>query len=154
MSIVRATAPAWRRSACDVLTERLAPVDMLPQTRLRRRFSCGGANSPFTLLQSHSSSSATSIASAVNAPWPISDLAMRMITVSSGWITTQAVISGALCEARAPANGMAKPSVSAPPVAATLARNARRSMYRLPLMAGAPSPPPAPRPRRCLHQQA
>ena len=64
--------------------ERLAPVDMLPQTRLRLRFSCGGANSAFTLLQSHSSSSATSIGSAVKLPWPISDLATRMVTVSSG----------------------------------------------------------------------
>ena len=93
MSIVRAIAPARRRSSCDALIERLAPVDMLPQTRSRLRFSCGGANSASTLLQSHPSSSATSIGSAVKLPWPISDLATRMITLSSGSITIQAVIS-------------------------------------------------------------
>jgi hypothetical protein len=84
---------------CDALIERLAPVDILPQTRSRLRFSCGGANSAFTLLQSHSSSSATSIGSAVKLPWPISDLATRMITVSSGSITIQAVISRGELEA-------------------------------------------------------
>ena len=40
------------------------------------------------------SSSATSCASPVSVPWPISERAMRMITVSSGWITTQALTSG------------------------------------------------------------
>ena len=45
--------------------ERLAPVDMSPQTRSRRIFSCGETNSVETLAQSHSSSSATSIASPV-----------------------------------------------------------------------------------------
>src|SRR2546430_3833544 len=35
MSISRAVAPARRKSACDALIERLAPVDMLPQARLR-----------------------------------------------------------------------------------------------------------------------
>ncbi len=99
MSIARAVAPARRRSFCEALIERLAPVDMLPQTRLRLRFSCGGANSAFTLLQSHSSSSATSIGRAVKLPWPISDLATRMITVSSGSITIQAVISLAAFDA-------------------------------------------------------
>jgi len=68
MSIARAVAPARRRSFCDALMERLAPVDMLPHTRSRLRFSCGGANSAFTLLQSQSSSSATNIGSAVRLP--------------------------------------------------------------------------------------
>ena len=65
--------------------------------------------------------------SAVKLPCPISDLAMRMITVSSGWITIQAVISGA-SSARAVGgpNGISKPSASAPPTPATLARNRRR----------------------------
>ena len=101
-----ASRARWRRRgaspAATTLMERLAPVDMLPQTRLRRRFSCGEANSALTLLQSHSSSSATSIGSAVKLPWPISDLATRMMTVSSGSITIQAVISGASDCARAP----------------------------------------------------
>ena len=101
---------------------------MSPQTRLRRRFSSGEANSAFTLLQSHSSSSATSIGSAVKLPWPISDLATRMITVSSGSITIQAVISGAglacLRAARAERNVEAERQRAAG--AATLARNERR----------------------------
>jgi hypothetical protein len=99
ISMARAVAPARRKSFCDALMERLAPVDILPQTRSRLRFSWGGANSAFTLLQSHSSSSATSIGSAVKLPWPISDLATRMVTVSSGSITIQAVISRAELEA-------------------------------------------------------
>ena len=68
MSNSRAVAPARRKSFCDAVMERLAPVDMLPQARLRLRFSCGEANSAFTLFQSHSSSSATSIGSAVKLP--------------------------------------------------------------------------------------
>ena len=43
----------------------------------------------------NSSSSATSWARPVMVPWPISERAMRMTTVSSGLITTQALISGA-----------------------------------------------------------
>src|SRR4029453_16687747 len=68
MSIARAVAPAQRSSFCEALMERLAPVDILPQTRSRLRFSCGGANSALTLLQPHSSFSATSIGSAVKLP--------------------------------------------------------------------------------------
>src|SRR5262249_14437427 len=59
---------------------------------------------------------------------PISDLATRMVTVSSGSITIQAVISwadGTACTARGP-NGISKPRTSEPPTAATLARNDRR----------------------------
>ena len=79
---------------------RLPPVEKSPQTRLRRRFSSGEGNSTVTLLQSHSSSSATSIGSAVDTPWPISERATRMMTVSSGRITIQALISGAAGGAR------------------------------------------------------
>ena len=140
ISISRAVAPARRRSFCEALMERLAPVDMLPQTRSRRRFSCGGANSALTLLQSHSSSSATSIGSAVKLPWPISDLATRMMTVSSGSITIQAVISRAPVDARVAGgpNGMSKPSASEPPAAATLARKERRLRCATRLMGFAP----------------
>ena len=105
ISISRAVAPALRSSSCDARIERLPPVDMSPQARLRRRLSAGGTNSALTLLQSHSSSSATSIGSAVKLPWPISERATRMITVSSGWITIQAVISGAT----SPASSRSRP---------------------------------------------
>ena len=62
ISISRAAAPALRSSCCDAHIERLAPVDMSPQARWRRTFSSGATNSVLTLLQSHSSSSATSMA--------------------------------------------------------------------------------------------
>src|SRR6266446_6309764 len=139
ISISRAVAPALRRYSCELRTARLPPVDMSPHTRLRARFSCGGANSAFTLLQSHSSSSATSMDSAVKLPCPISDLATRMTTVSSGSITTQAVISAAPPAARTGCgpNGISNPSASEPPTAATLARTERRSMCAMSFMAGA-----------------
>src|SRR6266446_4049574 len=139
ISISRAVAPALPTYSCELRTARLPPVDMSPHTRLRARFSCGGANSAFTLLQSHSSSSATSMDSAVKLPCPISDLATRMTTVSSGSITTQAVISGAPPAARTGCgpNGISNPSASEPPTAATLARTERRSMCAMSFMASA-----------------
>ena len=73
---------------------RLPPVEKLPQTRLRATFSPGVGYSVVTFDQSHSSSSATSWARPVSVPWPISERAMRITTVSSGLITTQALISG------------------------------------------------------------
>ena len=73
---------------------RLPPVEKSPHTRLRARFWPGVGYSVVTFDQSHSSSSATSWARPVSVPWPISERAMRMTTVSSGWITTQALTSG------------------------------------------------------------
>ena len=72
---------------------RLPPVDMSPHTRLRARFWPGVMRSTATFFQSHSSSSATSWARPVSVPCPISERAMRMTTVSSGLITTQALTS-------------------------------------------------------------
>src|SRR5262245_22328385 len=54
-------------------------------------------------------------------PWPISDLTMRITTVSSGLMTTQALISGTAPCARAaffPPSGMSRPSARPPPAAA------------------------------------
>ena len=99
INICRADAPALRRNALESRIERLPPVPMGPQTRLRRRFSAVEANSYLTFFQLHSSSSATSIASPVELPCPISERAMRIVTISSGWITTQAVTSEAFSEA-------------------------------------------------------
>src|SRR5690348_14887452 len=115
---------------------RLPPVENSPQARLRATLCPGDGYSVVTFDQSHSSSSATSWASPVSEPWPISDRAMRITTVSSGRITTQALISGsppagtaaagALSAAAAMSNGMRKPSDRPPPIAATEARNERR----------------------------
>ena len=80
---------------------RLALVAMSPQTCLRLKFSEADANSGLTLPQSHSSSSATNIGKAVKLPWPISDRATLMITVSSGSTMIQALISGAVSTAEA-----------------------------------------------------
>ena len=84
----------------------------------------------------------TSIGSAVKPPWPISDLATRMITVSSGSITIQAVISlaGVAAAGEEGPNGMSKPSSSEPPPAATLASKARRSMGAAGFIGGAHAP--------------
>ena len=68
---------------------RLPPVPISPQARLDARFSPGVTPWVVTLLQSHSSSSATSWASPVSVPCPISERATRMTQVSSGLIATQ-----------------------------------------------------------------
>jgi hypothetical protein len=78
MSISPEAAPAWRRYFWDSHTERLPPVSIGPNTRLRRRFSSGAAYSARTFAQSHASSSATSIGKAVRMPWPISERATRL----------------------------------------------------------------------------
>ena len=54
----------------------------------------GVGYSVVTFDQSHSSSSAAICARPVSVPCPISDRAIRITTVSSGRMTTQAVISG------------------------------------------------------------
>ena len=69
------------------------PVEKFFQMRLRRTFSPGVGYSVVILLQSHSSSSATIWQRPVSVPWPISERAMRITTLSSGWITTQALTS-------------------------------------------------------------
>ena len=73
----------------------------------------------------------------VSVPCPISDRAIRITTVSSGRMTTQAVISGEPSAARTTAgpNGMFKPSASPPPTAALLMRNVRRVIFGAWIMA-------------------
>ena len=76
-----------------------------------------------TLLQSHCSSSHTIMAFEVQTPWPSSVCAMRIVTVSSGAMTIQALISrvagssyhaaaGAVCALAR--EGTQKPSTKAP----------------------------------------
>ena len=78
-----------------------------------------------TFAQSHCSSSHTIMAFEVHTPWPSSVCAMRTVTVSSGAITIQALISGVgVCAAAF--SGIQKPSTKAPCAAATVARNSRR----------------------------
>src|SRR5215468_9611107 len=109
---------------------RLPPVEKLPQTRLRATFWPGVGNSVVTFDQSHSSSSATSWARPVSVPCPISERAIRMTTVSSGRMTTQAPISGEPSAARTTCgpNGRSRPSARPPPKAAELTTKARRLM--------------------------
>jgi hypothetical protein len=130
ISISRAAAPPWRTYSWEVRMPRLPPVDMSPHTRLRARFWPGVGNSVVTFDQSHSSSSATSCASPVREPWPISERAMRTTTVSSGRITTQALISGAPSAARAVSgpNGIRRPSARPPPSVAAPTTKERRSI--------------------------
>src|SRR5882757_8634615 len=108
---------------------RLPPVPKSPHGFLRATLWPGVGYSVVTFDQSHSSSSATSCARPVSVPCPISERAMRMTTVSSGLMTTQALTSGAFSAASAAAmpNGTRKPSDNPPPIAAALARNVRRS---------------------------
>src|SRR6266436_2698988 len=128
ISMSRAAAPPSRTYWCESRMPRLPPVDKFPQTRLRAAFSPGVGYSVVILDQSHSSSSATSCARPVSVPWPISERAIRITTVSSGRMTTQAFTSGTLSAACAPArpNGIRRPSDSPPPIAAALTSNERR----------------------------
>src|SRR5882672_5422027 len=104
---------------------------MSPHTRLRARFWPGKTCSVATFFQSHSSSSATSWASPVSVPCPISERAMRTTQVLSGLTTTQALTSvpGAVAASADPMKGSLKPSASPPPVAAELTMNLRRERF-------------------------
>src|SRR5882724_1356759 len=129
ISIVRAVAPPLRTYSFDSRMPRLPAVKKLPHTRLRTRFCPGVGNSVETFDQSHSSSSATSWARPVRVPCPISERAMRMTTVSSGRITTQALTSGEPSAARTtvgPPKGISRPSVRPAPTAAVPMTKARR----------------------------
>ncbi len=129
MSISRAVAPARRRYSCEDAIDLLAPVDKSPQMRPRRKFCRGETKSVRIADQSHCSSSATSMARPVIAPWPISARATRMVTRLSGEITNQQVISGgeAPWALAVVAPGMGMPSASPLPAAALPIRNERRS---------------------------
>src|SRR6266849_4636941 len=128
ISTSRAVAPPWRTYSCESRMPRLPPVPKSFHKRLRARFCPGVGYSVVTFDQSHSSSSATSCARPVSVPWPISERAIRITTVSSGRMTTQAFTSGTLSAACAPArpNGIRRPSDSPPPIAAALTSNERR----------------------------
>src|SRR5262245_41001905 len=108
---------------------RLPPVDISPHTRLRARFCPGVIDSVVTLLQSHSSSSATSWARPVSVPWPISERAMRITQVSSGLTTTHAPISEPAepCASAEPdPNGRRTPRANPPAAAAVPTMHERR----------------------------
>src|ERR1700704_1961377 len=129
ISTSRAVAPPWRTYSCESRMPRLPPVPKSFHTRLRATFCPGEGNSVVTLDQSHSSSSATSWARPVSVPWPISERAMRITTVSSGRITTQALTSGGPSAARTavgPPKGMSRPSARPAPTAAVPITKARR----------------------------
>src|SRR5258708_4773518 len=138
ISIMRAVAPPLRTYSCEVLMPRLPPVEKSPHTRLRATLCPGVGYSVVTFDQSHSSSSATSCARPVSVPWPISDRAMRMMTVSSGRITTQQLTSGEPSAARTtvgPPNGISRPSARPVPTAAEPMTKARRLMEGIWFMA-------------------
>src|SRR5438309_10743116 len=110
---------------------RLPPVEKLPHTRLRATDWPGVGYSVVTFVQSASSSSATICARPVSVPCPISERATRTTTVSSGRMTTHAVISGEPSCARttlAP-NGIFRPRVSPALTAAVPITNERRSIF-------------------------
>src|SRR2546422_3503358 len=139
-SIIRAVAPPLRTYSFDSRIPRLPPVEKLPHTRLRATLWPGVGYSVVTFDQSHSSSSATICARPVSVPCPISDLAIRITTVSSGRMTTHAVISGEPSWARttlAP-NGIFRPSASPPPTAAVPIMKERRSIFGVLVIIAAP----------------
>src|SRR6266403_575145 len=127
-SIVRAVAPPLRTYSCEVRMPRLPPVEKSPHARLRATFWPGVGYSVVTFDQSHSSSSATSWARPVSVPWPISERAMRMTTVSLGWMTTQALTSAPpfCATAWSMPKGTCSPSASPPPAAADPTMKLRR----------------------------
>lgn len=87
------------------------------------------------MVQSASNSSATSCASPVSVPWPISERAIRTVVLSSGPITTHRPIAGPDWAASKPrrtdcanaASGTRQPSAKAPAAAET--RKRRRFMW-------------------------
>src|ERR1043166_8667293 len=115
---------------------RLPPVEKSPQTRLRATLWPGVGYSQVTFDQSHSSSSATSWQRPVSVPWPISERATRMTTVSSGRITTQAPISGEPSAARTTFGpvGSSRPIDRPPPTAAAPMTNERRFTFGMKFM--------------------
>src|SRR5262245_45017683 len=120
---------------------RLPPVPISPHTRLRARFWPGVIESVATFFQSHSSSSATSWARPVSVPCPISERAMRMTHVSSGFTTTHALISlPASVVFASPVStprGRRMPMARPPPAAADPTMKARRESFMSgPLLAG------------------
>src|SRR5205807_9754889 len=95
-----------------------------------------GANSILTLVQSASSSSATSIGSAVATPWPISERSTTMSTLLSGLIRSHALgANGAAgVVATRPPAGRWNPMTSPAPAAAVVSRNSRRETFESALM--------------------
>src|SRR5258705_8434442 len=130
-SMMRAAAPPLRTYSFDSRMPRLPPVEKLPHGRLRATDWPGVGYSVVTFFQSASSSSATICARPVMVPCPISERETRTTTVSSGRMTTQALISGEPSCARttlAP-NGIFRPRVSPAPTAAVPMTNERRSIF-------------------------
>ena len=82
-SISRAAAPALRSGSQCARTVVEPPVACMPNIGLLKA-SLTGACSTRTVLQSASSSSATSIGMAVSTPWPISDEPTMTVTRLSG----------------------------------------------------------------------
>src|SRR3989442_5293929 len=141
ISMIRAVAPPSRTYWCESRMPRLPPVEKSPQARLRFTLWPGVGYSVFTFDQSHSSSSATIWARPVNVPGPISERAIRMTTVSSGRMTTQAFTSGEPSWARttlAP-NGILRPRARPAPAAALpMTKERRLSFGGLGIMARPP----------------
>src|SRR5262245_49715879 len=127
---MRAAAPPLRTYSLDWRMPRLPPVEKSPHTRLRATLSPGVGYSTTTLLQSASSSSATSWARPVMVPCPISARTTRMAVTLFGRTTTQTVISGEPSAARTMLrpNGMSRPRARPPVTAAELIRKERRFM--------------------------
>src|ERR1043166_3937413 len=107
---------------------RLPPVEKSPQARLRATLWPGVGYSVVTFDQSHSSSSAMSWARPVSEPWPISERAVRITTLSSGLITPHTPISGEPSAARTTCGpvGSSRPSERPPPTAAAPTTKERR----------------------------
>ena len=126
ISMARAAAPAWRRYSCESRIERLPPVAIEPHTRLRRICSAVETNSVRTFVQSHSSSSATSIGRPVELPCPISERATRITTLLSGLTTIQAVSSGAFASAASERTGTVSSRARPPPSTVETLRKSRR----------------------------
>src|SRR5450755_696965 len=126
--MMRAVAPPLRTYSLEVRMPRLPPVEKSPHARLRATLWPGVGYSVVTFDQSHSSSSATSWARPVRVPWPISERAILITTVSSGRITTQALTSGEPSAARTTVGpkGISRPSARPAPAAAVPITKARR----------------------------
>src|SRR6478609_1229028 len=138
--MVRAAAPPSRTYFSDSRILRLPVEANAPQARLRATLCPGVTYSVVTFDQSHSSSSAMSWARPVSEPWPISERAVRITTVSSGLITTQTPISGEPSAARTTLGPAPKsrPSAMPPPTAAVPTKKERRFIFGTKFMCAPP----------------
>jgi hypothetical protein len=137
-SIARAVAPAVRYCRYELAMADEPPVPCMPKARLAYSFTLAPAYSVRTSDQSASSSSATSVASPVVLPWPISWCLLTMVTrLSAPMLTNWLGSKTAWAAAPSRPCAAARAESGSHPMATTKPPAARMSRRVTPLRAGA-----------------